>query len=39
MKIEGCQTKERHLFMGSGKQKGAGGEQNSSGEEMLETVR
>jgi hypothetical protein len=39
MKIEGCQTKERHLFVGSGKRKGAGGEQNSSGEEMLETVR
>jgi hypothetical protein len=39
MKIEGCQTKERHLFVGSGKRKEAGGEQNSSGEEMLATVR
>jgi hypothetical protein len=39
MKIEGCQTKDRHLFVGSGKRKGAGREQNSSGEEILETVR
>ncbi len=39
MKIEGCHTKERHLFIGSGKKKGSGGEQNSSGEDMLETVR
>lgn len=39
MRIEGCQTKEGHLFVGSGKQKRPGGEQNSSGEEMLETVR
>jgi len=31
MKIEGCKTKDRHLFVGSGKK--------SSGEEKLETVR
>jgi hypothetical protein len=35
MKIEGCETKPRHLFVGSGKKKGS----NSSGEEVLETVR
>ncbi|XWW93086.1 hypothetical protein V2A60_001014 [Cordyceps javanica] len=35
MKIEGCATKERHLFIGSGK-KNKGG---ASGEEKLETVR
>ncbi|EFX03714.1 cord and cs domain containing protein [Grosmannia clavigera kw1407] len=35
MKIEGCQTKGRHLFVGSGrKDKGSG-----AGEELLETVR
>jgi hypothetical protein len=37
MKIEGCKTKEKHLFVGSGKPK-VGGE-NASGEEILETVR
>ena len=26
MKIEGCKTKERHLFVGSGKKRGANGE-------------
>jgi hypothetical protein len=31
MKIEGCKTKDRHLFVGSGKKK--------EGEEKLETVR
>lgn len=31
MKIEGCKTKDRHLFIGSGKKK--------EGEEKLETVR
>ena len=36
MKIEGCQTKDRHLFIGSGGKKKAG---NSGGEEVLETVR
>jgi hypothetical protein len=36
MKIEGCKTKDRHLFVGSGKKKGGG---NSGGEELLETVR
>jgi hypothetical protein len=36
MKIEGCKTKDRHLFVGSGKKKGAG---NGGGEELLETVR
>ena len=30
MKIEGCKTKKRHLFVGKGK---------PSGEEKLETVR
>ena len=36
MKIEGCQTKDRHLFIGSGgKNKAAKG----GGEELLETVR
>lgn len=41
MKIEGCQTKGKHLFVGSGKRKGAGegGGKYSSGEEMLETAR
>lgn len=36
MKIEGCKTKDRHLFVGSGK-KGAAG--NTGGEELLESVR
>jgi hypothetical protein len=31
MNIEGCKTKDRHLFVGSGKKK--------EGEEKLETVR
>ncbi|RDL41977.1 CORD and CS containing protein [Venustampulla echinocandica] len=35
MKIEGCETKNRHLFIGSGKTKG----QKAGGVEMLETVR
>ncbi|KAI9051050.1 hypothetical protein LZ554_005158 [Drepanopeziza brunnea f. sp. 'monogermtubi'] len=35
MRIEGCETKDRHLFVGSGKKKGG----NSEGEEVLETVR
>jgi len=35
MKIEGCKTKDRHLFVGSGKKKGG----NAGGEEVLETVR
>jgi hypothetical protein len=34
MRIEGCETKPRHLFVGSGK-KGA----KTTGEEVLETVR
>lgn len=33
MKIEGCKTKDRHLFIGSGKKERKGEE------EMLETVR
>ncbi|KAK4190505.1 cysteine and histidine-rich domain-containing protein [Podospora australis] len=39
MKIEGCKTKNRHLFVGSGKtgQKGAAG--TPAGEELLDTVR
>ena len=36
MRIEGCKTKDRHLFVGSGgKKKG----NNASGEEVLENVR
>ena len=35
MRIGGCQTKHRHLFVGSGKIKGG----NADGEEVLETVR
>lgn len=35
MRIEGCQTKDRHLFVGSGKKKGG----TTGGEEVLETVR
>lgn len=35
MKIEGCKTKDRHLFVGSGKKKGGA----AGGEELLETVR
>ncbi|KAK2600241.1 hypothetical protein QQS21_005037 [Conoideocrella luteorostrata] len=35
MKIEGCKTKDRHLFVGSGKKDKAG----STGEEILTTVR
>jgi hypothetical protein len=34
MRIEGCETKNRHLFIGSGKKSGKKG-----GEEVLETVR
>jgi hypothetical protein len=40
MKIEGCKTKDRHLFVGSGNKDGAGkGRGASGGEEVLETVR
>ncbi|KAK2065100.1 chord-domain-containing protein [Colletotrichum caudatum] len=35
MKIEGCKTKNRHLFIGSGKKKTAA----AGGEEKLDTVR
>lgn len=35
MKIEGCVTKDRHLFIGSGKK----GKANAGSEEKLETVR
>lgn len=35
MKIEGCETKDRHLFIGSGKKKAG----NAAGVEVLETVR
>lgn len=35
MKIEGCKTKDRHMFVGSGKQKGT----HVDGEEVVETVR
>jgi CHORD len=37
MKIEGCQTKNRHLFVGSGKKNQK--VDQSGGEERLETVR
>lgn len=37
MKIEGCKTKDRHLFVGSGKKKDAA--EGEGGEELLETVR
>lgn len=36
MKIEGCQTKNRHLFVGSGKKDKA---KAAGTEELLETVR
>lgn len=36
MKIEGCQTKNRHLFVGSGKKDKA---KATGAEELLETVR
>jgi hypothetical protein len=40
MKIEGCKTKDRHLFVGSGNKDGAGKRRGASGgEEVLETVR
>lgn len=40
MKIEGCKTKDRHLFVGSGgKGKKGGTTEGSGGEEILETVR
>jgi CHORD protein len=47
LKLEGCETKGRHLFVGSGKRDakgGAGGSASSSktgdgGEELLESVR
>ncbi|GAB1311083.1 Cysteine and histidine-rich domain-containing protein 1 [Madurella fahalii] len=40
MKIEGCKTKSRHLFVGSGKKGAAGkGPAISGGEELLEAVR
>ncbi|CAL3963737.1 unnamed protein product [Diplocarpon coronariae] len=35
MRIEGCKTKDRHMFVGSGKKKAG----NSGGEEVLENVR
>ena len=38
MKIEGCKTKDRHLFVGSGK-KDKGGKEGGAAEELLETVR
>lgn len=40
MKIEGCATKGRHLFIGSGgKKKGAGANGAGDGEQLLESVR
>lgn len=37
MKLEGCKTRSKHLFVGSGKKDGKGS--NSTGEEIVETVR
>ncbi|KAH6674042.1 integrin beta-1-binding protein [Plectosphaerella plurivora] len=37
MKIEGCKTKDKHMFVGSGQKKGAAA--GDGGEELLETVR
>ncbi|KAK4128173.1 Phosphoenolpyruvate/pyruvate domain-containing protein [Parathielavia appendiculata] len=39
MKIEGCKTKDRHLFVGSGKKDATGKGPDAGGEELLETVR
>jgi hypothetical protein len=40
MKIEGCKTKNRHLFVGSGNKNAAGkSPAGSGGEELLGTVR
>jgi len=39
MKIEGCKTKDRHLFVGSGKKDAAKQGSDGAGEEVLETVR
>lgn len=42
MKLEGCKTSPRHLFVGSGRDKGQktqGTERGEDGEEMLQTVR
>lgn len=41
LKIEGCKTKDRHLFVGSGTKDAAGKAKGSpaGGEEVLETVR
>ncbi|KAL7627970.1 hypothetical protein AAE478_002166 [Parahypoxylon ruwenzoriense] len=43
MKIEGCKTSPRHLFIGSGqeksKEKAASAPKTANGEELLETVR
>ncbi|KAL1864369.1 hypothetical protein VTK73DRAFT_5958 [Phialemonium thermophilum] len=39
MKIEGCKTKDRHLFVGSGKKDASGKSSGTGGEELLETVR
>lgn len=37
LKIEGCRTKDRHLFVGSGRKKGTAS--TPGGEELLDTVR
>ena len=39
MRIEGCTTKNRHLFVGSGKKDAAAQDKSSGGEEVLESVR
>ncbi|KAJ8119381.1 hypothetical protein ONZ43_g3658 [Nemania bipapillata] len=43
MKLEGCKTSPRHLFVGSGQEKGSkkqgAGNTGQDGEELLETVR
>lgn len=39
MKLEGCETKPRHLFVGSGKKDTPAKTAAGGGEELLETVR
>jgi CS domain len=40
MRIEGCQTKDRHLFIGSGKKRnGKAAVVDSTGEERVESVK
>jgi hypothetical protein len=39
MRIEGCQTKPRHLFIGSGKKRDGKPATDAAGEERVESVR